>query len=48
MKTNLTRRITVAALALLLLCGTAFAAGTIRTQMIEANYMDIQLVVNGL
>lgn len=48
MKTKLTRRIAVTTLALLLLCGTALAAGVIKTQMIEANYMGIKLVVNGI
>jgi len=31
-----------------LLCGTAFAANTVRTQMIEANYMGICVVIDGL
>lgn len=48
MKTKLTRRVTVAILALVLLCGTAFATDAIKTQMIEANYMGIKLVVNGI
>lgn len=46
MKTKLTRRIAIAALALLLLCGTALAANSIQTMQIQ--YMDIQLVVDGL
>lgn len=48
MKNKLTRRIAVAALALVLLCGAAMAVETIKTQMIEANYMGIKLVVNGV
>lgn len=48
MKTKLTHRIFLAALAVTLLCGTALAAGAIKTQMIEANYMGIKLVVNGI
>lgn len=48
MKTNLTRRITVAALALVLLCGTALAANVIKTQTIEVNYAGINVVVDGL
>jgi len=35
-------------LAGVLLCGTAFAANTVRTQMIEANYMGIRVVIDGL
>lgn len=45
-KTNLSRRIAIAALALLLLCGTALAANSIQTMQVQ--YMDIQLVVDGL
>ncbi len=48
MKTKLTHRILTAALVLFLLCGTALAASTIKTQMIEANYMGIRVVVDGL
>lgn len=48
MKTKRTRRIITAALALVLLCGVAVAAGTVKTQQIEANYMDIKLVVDGI
>lgn len=36
------------ALAMTLLCGTALAANTIKTQMIEANYMGIRVVIDGL
>lgn len=48
MKTKLTHRILLVALALALLCGSALAAGAIKTQMIEANYMGIRVVVDGL
>lgn len=48
MKIKRTHRILIAVLALALLCGTALAAGTIKTQMIEANYMGIRVVVDGL
>lgn len=44
-KTNLTRRILTAALALVLLCGVAVAANTVQTMQIR--YMDIKLVVDG-
>lgn len=45
MKTKLTRRIAVTALALLLLCGTALAANTV--QQMQIRYMNIKLVVDG-
>lgn len=46
MKKN--RIIVSLALALTLLCGTALAAGTVKTQMIEANYMGIKIVIDGI
>ena len=48
MKIKLSRRIVIAALALTLLCSAALAADNIRTAMIEANYMGIKLVVDGV
>lgn len=45
MKTKLTRRIALTALALLLLCGTALAANTV--QQMQIRYMNIKLVVDG-
>lgn len=36
------------AMACVLLCGTAIAASNIRTAQIQANYMDIKLVVDGI
>ncbi len=42
------RRVTALALSTAALCGTAFAASNLRTAMIEANYMDIKLVVDGV
>lgn len=48
MKTKFTRRLTAAALILGLFCVSALAADAIKTQMIEANYMGIKVVVNGI
>lgn len=45
MKNKLTRRITVAAVALTLLCGSALAANTV--QQMQIRYMNIKLVVDG-
>lgn len=49
MKNSKTLKRSLAALGLAgLLCTTAVAASTVTTRMIEANYMDIKLVVDGV
>ena len=49
MKNTTTFKRSLAALAMAgVLCGSAVAAGTVTTRMIEANYMGITLVVDGV
>ncbi|MGN1002910.1 MAG: stalk domain-containing protein [Oscillospiraceae bacterium] len=51
MKKKLSRKLRCVVIALALtaaLAGTAVAAGTVVTKTIEANYMDIQIVVDGV
>ena len=49
MKNNKLIKRSLAALTVAgLMCGSAVAAGTVTTRMIEANYMDIKLVVDGV
>ena len=49
MRTSKTFKRTAAALVLAgLVCGAAVAAGTVTTKMIEANYMGIKIVVDGV
>lgn len=48
MKRTLRTRLIAGAAALVLLVGTAVAASTVTTKMIEANYMGIRLVVDGV
>lgn len=47
-KRSWTGRLAAGVAILALLCGTALAASTIRTAQIEANYMGIRLVVDGI
>ena len=47
MKKNTQKKILAVAVAAVSLCGTAFAAGAVTTRMIEANYMNIRIVVDG-
>lgn len=47
MKKNTPKWDLVAAIAAVSLCGTAFAANTVTTKMIEVNYMGIHVVVDG-
>ena len=48
MKKTLRKRILAGAAVVALLCGTAVAASTVTTKMIEANYMGIKIVVDGV
>ena len=48
MKKALRTRILAGAAATALLCGTAVAASTVTTKMIEASYKNIRLVVDGV
>lgn len=48
MKRTLRTRLIAGAAALVLLVGTAVAASTVTTKMIEANYMGIKIVVDGV
>lgn len=48
MKKTLRKRILAGTAVVALLCGTAVAASTVTTKMIEANYMGIKIVVDGV
>ncbi|MCI7474160.1 MAG: copper amine oxidase N-terminal domain-containing protein [Clostridiales bacterium] len=47
MKHTMRNRVLTTIVAAGLLCGSAVAAGTVTTKMIEANYMGIKIVVDG-
>jgi len=47
MKHTMRNRVLTTVVAAGLLCGSAVAAGTVTTKMIEANYMGIKIVVDG-
>ena len=47
MKKNTRKWMLAAVIAVVSLCGTAFAASTVTTKMIEVNYMGIRIVVDG-